>query len=789
MNNKSCVALLLASAAWLTSPAQAQTEPSQTPEAEPAAVQSEQPDVPSGDIVVTANRRASLVSDVPIAISAFTQSTLDQKGIRDVSDLSRIAAGVTFTPGWGGSTNISIRGISSSVGAGTTGIYIDDTPIQVRALGASDTATNAYPAVFDVARIEVLRGPQGTLFGAGSQGGTIRFITPEPSLRETKLYVRSEAAVTEGGDPSGEIGAALSVPLVEDVLGLRVTGYARRDGGWIDRVDYGSGAVTDENSNAADTRSLQASLLFKPTSTLTISPSVYYQQRKQRDASLVWREFSDPSAGEFKSGQALRQPTEDSYYLYSLKASLDLGGVSIFSNTSYFDRDNNLALDYSNYTAELLGGDYRVPYQIGVTSVATVANRQKVFSQELRLQSNGDTRLTWVVGGFYQSAKQSARQVSATSIPDVLPLALYGLTTEELFGLPALQPGNINYFGNDDARDQQIAGFGQLDYHLTEQLTATLGVRVARTTFTSSNAQGGPFNGGPSSATARQVETPVTPKIGLQYKPDRDLMFYASASKGFRPGGGNNPVPVNPCAADLQALGLTRAPATYKSDSVWSYEVGAKGSTLGRKIQFETSAFYINWSDIQNAVNLANCGFAYIGNLGKARSKGFDVHVTAYPVQGLTLDAVVGYTSAKFLDTVLGSAIPGGGQAIITAAGDPLAVAPWTIALSGDYSFGISAGEQLDGYIHGEFNHTSGYSFGGETTASYDPFVTRRDMTNLASIRLGVRKDEIDASIFVNNVFNSQDRLATTHNTVESGLFRDAYFRARTVGVTVSYRR
>jgi outer membrane receptor protein involved in Fe transport len=216
--------LLLASAAWLTSPAQAQTEPSQTPEAEPAAVQSEQPDVPSGDIVVTANRRASLVSDVPIAISAFTQSTLDQKGIRDVSDLSRIAAGVTFTPGWGGSTNISIRGISSSVGAGTTGIYIDDTPIQVRALGASDTATNAYPAVFDVARIEVLRGPQGTLFGAGSQGGTIRFITPEPSLRETKLYVRSEAAVTEGGDPSGEIGAALSVPLVEDVLGLRVTG-------------------------------------------------------------------------------------------------------------------------------------------------------------------------------------------------------------------------------------------------------------------------------------------------------------------------------------------------------------------------------------------------------------------------------------------------------------------------------------------------------------------------------------------------------------------------------------
>src|SRR6185312_9898612 len=193
------------------------------------------------EITVTAQRRTERIQDVPISISAFSSEQMDAQGVRDIDAIARLTPGITFQRTDARNTSassISIRGIASAAGAATTGIYIDDTPIQVRYLGAGGAAFNAFPQVFDLDRIEVLRGPQGTLFGAGSEGGTVRFITPQPNLTHTSAYVRSELGYTEGGDPSYEAGAAFGAPIIQDKVGFRVSAWFRRDGGWVDRTEW-----------------------------------------------------------------------------------------------------------------------------------------------------------------------------------------------------------------------------------------------------------------------------------------------------------------------------------------------------------------------------------------------------------------------------------------------------------------------------------------------------------------------------------------------------------------------
>src|SRR5450755_3600823 len=201
------------------------------------------------EIVVTATRREESISKVPISITALSQSDLDLKGIRDFSEMVRFTPGVSIDSS--GTNAISIRGISSSGGAGTTGIYIDDTPIQMRALGFNPD--DALPKTFDMDRVEVLRGPQGTLFGAGSEGGTVRYIMTQPSVTTESTYIRSEVSYTQYGEPSYEAGVAHGGPIIDDVLGFRASVWYRYDGGWINRVDPTTGDVTEKNANRADT--------------------------------------------------------------------------------------------------------------------------------------------------------------------------------------------------------------------------------------------------------------------------------------------------------------------------------------------------------------------------------------------------------------------------------------------------------------------------------------------------------------------------------------------------------
>lgn len=740
------------------------------------------------DILVTALRRPTTLLETPVSILVFDQTDLDRKHVRDMNDLSFLVPGLTFSPGWGDTTHISLRGIASSVGTGTTGIYLNNTPIQVRNLGAGQTATNVYPAIFDIARVEVLRGPQGTLFGAGSEGGTVRFITPGPSFTSHDIYVRAEQSFTKHGGAGNEIGAAIGAPILTDRVGLRISGDYRKAGGWVDRVDPVQGTVIEPNANSTRMIAFRATLGIRPTHGLTITPAFTYQKLDSRDTSFLWRHLSDPGAGQLHNAQSLRQPSSDRHKLYSVDVEYETGTVSLFSSTSFFERRDQRLVDYTNFGAELLGLDYQVGLLTGTTLPADMRNRQKILTQEVRIQSADDGRLRWVLGGFYQNAKQYAAEKVGIKNGDALLQAIFGTNIEGVFGVPLVQPGDLFFTANDRARDRQIAGFAQVDLELLPALTATVGIRVTKADFQADNEQGGPLNGGTTMGRASHSENPVTPKFGLSYKLDRDALLYVSAAKGFRIGGGNNAVPAGVCKADLGVLGLAHVPQDYGSDSLWSYEAGVKLSAFEQKLQFEGSAFHIDWKNIQSVVPLNSCGFSYVDNLGSARSRGFDLHMRVSPSRGLKLDGALAYTSTEFRNTIRGGIGPDGQQEILVAQGDPLHVVPWKLSVSGEYAFRLFPRREIDFYINGEHNYSSGYSFGSENTIVYDPFNNRQDATNISNLRFGLRNNDMDISIFIDNLFNSQDRIAVNHNSVQSALFRDMILRPRTFGIVMSYR-
>jgi outer membrane receptor protein involved in Fe transport len=734
----------------------------------------------TGDIVVTATRRDESSRKVPISIVAVSQAALDTKGIHDIGDLTKSIPGITFTQGWGRQTNIAIRGIYSGTGAATTGIYIDDIPIQVRPLGASSTFTTAYPALFDLERVEVLKGPQGTLFGAGSEGGTIRFITPSPSLTQYSGYSRAELGFTENGAPSFELGSALGGPLIDDKVGFRISGYYRQDGGWVDRDPQPSGP-SRSNVNRADTASVHAALTWQVTDNLKITPSVYWQRQHDRDATAYWANLSDPSKEKFVSGQQLAQPETDVYGIYANKIEYDFGFATLISNTSWMNRRDSSTQDYTNFLGELLGVDYMAGADLGQQWPVADDNRVHSFTQEVRLQSDSapNARLRWTVGAFYNNLRESAEETVFDPTLDLLTLAEFGKTVEQVLGSPLID-GNLSYHGFATSRDRQIAGFGQVDFKILHNLTATAGVRVAHTMFNSSEVADGPLNGGPSTSVSKASQTPVTPKFSLAYQATPDWMVYASASKGFREGGGNNKIAATDlCKAGLAALGLDAAPTSYKSDSTWSYEAGVKGQSKDHSLQISADAFWVNWNGIQNGVNL-DCGQGFTANLGKARSRGFELDVSVRPTRGLTFSLVGAYTDAEYTDSLSSN-----GTTFITKAGQHLPVAPWSLQLSGDYELKLD--NDYSAYVHADYDYFSKYTFSLPGVSGYDPSYFESFDQDLVNARIGVRKSKIDASIFVQNLLNSHDILNIHHDLTSSALFRNTTYRPRTVGVSVGF--
>src|SRR6185437_11865986 len=338
------------------------------------------------EIVVTATKREQSLEKVPIAVAAYNQDYLDKEDVKSFADIARVTPGVTNGYATGGvhlNPQPAIRGINSGAGASTVGVYIDETPVQV--FPDSIISDNPYPKVFDLDRVEILLGPQGTLFGAGSEGGTIRFITPEPSLTKYSSYVRSDLSATKGGDPSYEFGAAGGGPIVDGTLGFRASAWYRRDGGYINRIGWYTGALLDKNGNWDDAGAARFALKWQPVEGLDVTPSVFYQKSTVNDSSTYWEAYSNPGKSDFVSANPLTSPNSDEFTLSAIKLNWDLGTVKLVNNTSFLSRQNNFFLDTTTLDLSAYGIFHGLVPPLALandTSSSSLSNTQNVFTQE-----------------------------------------------------------------------------------------------------------------------------------------------------------------------------------------------------------------------------------------------------------------------------------------------------------------------------------------------------------------------------------------------------------------------
>lgn len=729
------------------------------------------------EITVTATRRSLSTSKVPESIVAYSQQSLDAQGVRSLEDLATITPGVDFSrnnEGNGSLTNISIRGIVSNTEAPTTGVYIDDTPTQVRANGLSLFGT-AVPNLFDLDRVEVLRGPQGTLFGAGSEGGAIRFILAQPSLTKYSGNFRTEVASTDGGGLSMEGGAAVGGPIIDDKLGFRLSVDDRHDGGYVDRVNPVTGAVRDKNSNSADSQQVRLAFTLAPTDWLSATASVLYTDQKVNDTSAYWENLSSASNLKFQNGRNIAEPSRDKMWLPTLHLQADLGFAQLISASSYTSRDVSTTVEEGNaFGYEYLGNPF-----IGANASAPEAadGRIRQLTQELRLQSSNASRFQWIIGGFYQRlSDREHQQADASDFKDIV---------EQTLGGP-LYLGKYVWYVSEHAVDKQYAGFGEASYQILSTLKATAGVRVARFNTHYTRQAIGPIYGGSASYDLHAANTAVTPKFNLTWQATPDLMLYGTASKGVRQGGVNRAAFTLPtCKPALAQLGLSDFPRDYKPDSLWNYEIGSKGKIFGDRIRYEASAFYDEWTSVQRKVAPAECGGSnFTANLGKATSKGFDLSLLTYLTKNLSVNIQAAYTDAKYDDTLTA------GSTYYVVSGDTLGVTPWQLTATGRYERQLFTDKNA--YLQAQAQYHSRNKRGTEVqdilTASYDPDIPTPAAYTLVNMRAGLMFNGVDASIYVNNMLNSHAQISRLHNDLGEPLYYDRTLRPRTIGLTVTYR-
>jgi outer membrane receptor protein involved in Fe transport len=708
------------------------------------------------EIIVTATKRESTVQSTPISITAVSGGEIQERGLTSFSEVAQSVPGLSMKTYGPGQTEFEMRGLASTGGnSPTVGFYLDDTPLTAPG-NSSNGKVVIDPNLYDINRVEVLRGPQGTLYGSSSMGGTIKLIPNAPDVTAFASSVQTIFSDTDGGGFNHDENAMVNLPFAAGTAALRIVGSAAHESGWLDRIVIANGdfpletgnntvrgnvlaapvAATYRGVNDEDLKGVRVSLLWRPTDRLSLTPSFFYQDISQNGPNYI---DSDPGTNAHYQPFDVSEPFSDQFRLSSLRFQYHFDPFDLTSTTSYWNRDERINQDAAEQLQWALGLASFYPSQGGIgPAIPNFGGVQsKQTSEELRLTSNGASPFQWLLGYFYSDFSSA-----------------YGLQVEAPGAAPLLGTGNL-FSGLQPIKIIQQSVFGELSYQLTSGLKATLGARRYSYQESISTASSGALSSTGSDtysySSAAERNQGLNPKLTLSYQAGNDLLLYATLAKGFRPGGGNFPIPTSGplgsvCEANLQAdyarTAFVASPIEYGPDHVWNYELGEKLRALDNRLTLNSAVYFENWAGVQQDITLP-CGYAYEANAGDAHIYGAELEINAVVVKGLVLSTNVGYTHATLVSSnVLNAGVN---------PGDPLQEVPdWTSSVSLAYRRGISNELAFTARIEGDY-------VGPRTDATYA--INHLPPYTLASLRTGIEGDRWSAVLFAKNLFNERARL------------------------------
>ncbi|MFT3755474.1 MAG: TonB-dependent receptor [Pseudoxanthomonas sp.] len=693
-------------------------------------------------IIVTAQKRSERIQDVPMSIAVIDAAKLASQGQVQLTDYYAQVPGLSMNARGSGRTQIVMRGIATATEQNpTVGVVIDDVPF------GSSTIDIQTPDLdpSELQHIEALRGPQGTLYGASSMGGLLKYVTVDPDTSEFSARAQFDLSnVAHGGTGYG-MRAAMNLPAGEN-FALRVSGFDRRDAGYVDDLQQGK-----KDINEARTHGARVSALWNASDAVTVKASVLAQDSQSNGTGTVDVDFDhNPAVREYARTRLGHTDIYDGKVrLYNLKVAADMGWATFDSISAYGEYSHDGPQDVSTTFGGLLGMIFGIPRPGVVIDNRSATDKR---SQEFRLSSKDAEKLDWQVGLYYTKEEtegyQALRAVDRVSGADLGIIPAY----------TALSPSTF----------EEKAIYGDIDYHFTPKFDLQLGGRFSDVSLSSYTDYDGPMNGGePSTEVDPDAgEKVFTFLVSPRYKLGDNSMLYGRVASGYRAGGQNGAMPG------------TQLPETYDSDKLVSYEVGYKGAFAGNTLSFDAALFYIDWTDIQLSIVDQATTQTYYTNGGKASSKGIETSVQWRPADGWTLGL-----SAAFTDASLEQNLPNGTYGL---KGDRLPYSPkFSSALNVNKDFPLGS---LYGFVGG------GVTYVGEREAGFSTSSTvrRYDMPAYTTVdlRAGIEADAWTLTVYLKNAGDEYGFLSGTARNATTGqsLYASNLIQPRTLGASFAVR-
>ncbi|HEX4183215.1 MAG TPA: TonB-dependent receptor [Caulobacteraceae bacterium] len=707
------------------------------------------------EVVVTAEKREERLVNVPAAITALSGATLQEIGAKTLSDFSALVPGLQLSSqGGGGGQELVLRGLSTGTqeDSALVGEVIDGVPIGSSSTYALGGASTLDSSLWDISRVEVLRGPQGTLYGANAMGGLISYVYNQPDLRRYGGAMEVEGSATQGGSDSWSLRGEVNAPIIADQLALRISAFEDNEGGYIDDP-----ALNKKNINGTVEQGVHAALLWQPNDRFKANLAGIYQHdhRDASDEASYYATTGAPVQGPLDQKYGLLDPGSFDYDEVALTLSYDFGPATLTSISSYEHLKN---VQNTVFTDTVDGPLFTSPTFLKLLGVpgpaATNLNFEddsgtSKYSEELRVTSNGSGPLQYVAGFFTTHEKSFGSLLFFGDGPSGAPLS-------------NLNPGLIT---GTPSTYSEYAGYAQVGYTFFDRLTITGGLRYNYIDQTFSETVVGPEAAGlealhiltPEPETSG-TETDVSYLADVRYSLTPHSNLYARVATGFRPGGPN-----------VAVAGL---PRTFGSDSITDYEAGYKASFFGGRAQFDADVFYIDWNDIQ--VRATSNGIGGEANGGKASSRGVEAQGSFVPISGLKVGGNVAYVDAH-----LDQAVPSVGG----LAGDPLPFsAKWSGAVFANYVFPLAGAWTgfVGGTAHADSSRNISYPDGiaaENPNFKLEPYL-------LADIRAGIQIDRYTVTLFIDNVGDSRAELsALSTDELVANVGEVSIARPRTFGV------